>query len=170
MQSMPCLVWVRLKVMILEIDNWEQQHLWLTPFAFLFQLDHTHHFLSDTQRLLQAECVVKVKVNIPFNLKHDGKHLRTAVIWCALKCYQCLKTQIFLNDLWEAKIDEYRFFEVWAEYCVLWFNVNMHDLEGMHDYNLLREMCCIWTWESKHFSSLLSGILHAVIKYKDVKT
>ena len=115
---------------------------------------------------METVCITVVKIYKCFAFKHQSKHLGGAEVGCSFECYQCLKAHLFFDDLREPEVDEDRLFEMLAKYCVLGLDVEMHYLEGVHEGHLLFEMVRVYRGESKHFPSLLSGILDAVIKDK----
>lgn len=53
-----------------------------------------------------------------------------------------------------------------AKDCVFWFDVKVHDFEGVHEEHLLPKMLCILLRKVIHLPSLLSGVLDAIIKDK----
>ena len=59
---------------------------------------------------------------------------------------------------------------MFAEDYVLRFDIQVHDLEGMHESELFFKMVCILYLKFIFHLTHLSGVLDAVVENKQVKT
>ena len=115
--------------------------------------------------------IVKVKINITskFFIKQRS-HLIQSIIVTAFECNFSHQSKSLLNERTDSKVNEDILFKIWTIHDILWFDIVMDELNGMHDGKMRQKFLFALFADVSYWVAILHEKLYTVAVTYEVES